>query len=81
MVWFYTRADAQLRIETVLDPGTKEYLLKTEWPGRPLVIERFPDAAAFDVRVLALERELHGDGWDLADKEVLPHGWRGPINH
>lgn len=81
MVWFYTRADERLRIETRLHAVTNEYVLQVEWPGRPLLIERFLDAAAFDVRLRAIERELHTDSWQLVGSEILPYAWRGPINH
>ena len=80
MVWFYTRADDRVRLETRLD-ATNEYVVQVEWPDRPLVIERFPEASAFDVRVRAIEQQLEGERWELVGDEVLPHGWRGPITH
>jgi hypothetical protein len=81
MVWFYTRADGQVRIETRIDPTTKEYVLQVERLGSPAAIERFPDEAAFDARIQALERELEADRWQLVSSEILPHGWRGPTSH
>ena len=73
MVWFYERPDGSLRIETRFDSTTKEYTLQVECPGRPTVIERFGNSAAFKKRVLALERQLEAEQWK--------QGWRGDITH
>ena len=63
MVWFYERPDGALRIETRFDSTTQEYVLQVEWPGRPTVTQRFSDRLAFEVRVLALERQLEAERW------------------
>jgi hypothetical protein len=79
MVWFYTRADERVRIETRLQASTNEYVLQVECLGRPVVIERFADAETFDVRVREFERELDAESWQLVGNELLAHGWRGPF--
>jgi hypothetical protein len=82
MVWFYRRSDGELRIETRFDSATSEYILEVSWPGRPLMTERFGDAAAFDARVLALEQQLEQERWEqVGSPEMLPHGWRWDITH
>ena len=82
MVWLYERRDGALRIETRFDSTTKEYVLQVEWPGRPLVTERFADRVAFEERVLALERRLEAEHWkQVGNPEILPHGWQGPVMH
>lgn len=82
MVWFYKRSDADLRVETRFDSSTAEYVLEVAWPGRPVMKERFSDAASFDARVLALERELGEEHWEqVGTPEILPHGWRWDITH
>jgi hypothetical protein len=82
MVWFYKRSDGDLRIETRFNSVAHEYVLEVTWPGRPPVTERFGSAAAFDIRVLALEQELEKAQWQQAGSpEVLPHGWRGAFTH
>jgi hypothetical protein len=82
MVWFYKRADGALRIETRFDSATNEYVLEVAWPGRPVVTERVSDTAAFDSRVLALERQLEEENWQqVGSPEILPHGWRGVISN
>ena len=78
MVWFYQRSDAALRIETRFDSATNEYVLEEAWPGRPVVTERFSDTDAFEIRVLALERQLDEEHWEqVGSPEILLHGWRG----
>jgi len=77
MVWFYKRSDDDLRIETRFDSITTEYVLEVVWPGRPVMTERFTDTAAFETRVLALERQLDHELWQqVGGPEILPHGWR-----
>jgi hypothetical protein len=81
MVWFYTSSQGTVRVETRVDSVKQEYVLEIEWPGRPIAIERFREAAAFDVRVRVLERELETEGCrQIGGPEILPHGWRGPIH-
>lgn len=82
MVWFYKRSNEDLRVETRFDSVTSEYVLEVAWPGRPAITERFRNTAAFETRVLALERELDEEHWQQAGSpEILPHGWRGPVTH
>jgi hypothetical protein len=82
MVWLYERSDGALRIETRYDSTTQEYVLEVEWPGRPIVTERFRDTASFEARVLALEHQLEAERWkQVGNPEILPHGWRGPVMH
>ena len=82
MVWFYKRSDGDLRIETRFDSVADEYVLEVAWPGRPVMTERFTDTAAFETRVLALERQLDQEHWQqVGSPEILPHGWRWDITH
>jgi hypothetical protein len=82
MVWFYKRSDGDLRIETRFDSITTEYVLEVAWPGRPVMTERFTENAAFETRVLELERQLDREQWQqVGSPEILPHGWRWDITH
>jgi hypothetical protein len=82
MVWFYQRSGGALRIETRFDSVTTEYILEVAWPDRDPTTERFSSNAAFEVRVLALEKELAREHWQqVGSPEILPHGWRGAITH
>jgi hypothetical protein len=81
MVWFYTSSRGTVRVETRVDAVVDEYVLEIEWPGRPVAVERFRDAAAFDARVRAVERQLEAEGChQIGGPEILPHGWRGPTH-
>jgi hypothetical protein len=81
MVWFYTSSNGTVRVETRVDSVKNEYVLEIEWPGRPIAVERFRDAAAFEVRVRVVERQLETEGChQIGDPEILPHGWRGPTH-
>jgi hypothetical protein len=82
MVWFYTWSVGTIRVETLRDATTNEYVLKIEWPRRPLIVERFHDASSFDERIRALELELERQGCkQVGSPTILPHGWRGPMTH
>ena len=82
MVWFYRRADGDLRVETRFDSATSEYVLEVAWPGRPVMTERFADTGTFETRVLELERQLDQEQWQqVGSPEILPHGWRWDITH
>ena len=82
MVWFYERSGGALRVETRFDSATNEYVLDVTWPGRPVSTERFIDTAAFESRILALERQLEAERWkQVGSPQILPHGWRGVITH
>ena len=78
MIWFYARPGGALRIETRIDAVTKEYVLQIEWPGRPAMMERFPDRVAFEARVRVIERQLKAEHWNqVGGPAILPHGWHG----
>ena len=82
MVWFYSRANDALRIETRFEEATNEYVLDVTWPGRPTETERFRDVEAFRARVLVLEARLDAERWkQVGGPQILPHGWRGVITH
>lgn len=81
MVWFYKWSHGTVRVETRQDSATNEFVLQIDWPGRPLAVERFRDARAFDTRIRALEGELEVEGCEqLGSPEILPYGWRGPTH-
>jgi hypothetical protein len=63
MIWFFRGSVGALQIETRIDPVTKDYILQIEWPGRPVVIERFRDRRSFEARVLAIEGQLTAEQW------------------
>lgn len=82
MIWSFERGDEVIRLITRIDNGKGDYVLVIEWAERPSETERFADYAAYQARLLALERQLAADRWTLiGSPEILPDGWRGPIPH
>lgn len=77
MVWIFYRNDEVTRIETRFDNESDTYILHVTRAGGAESTERFTDHAAFDARVLALERQLAEARWILqGGPRVLPDGWR-----
>ena len=82
MIWSFERGDEVIRLVTRIDNGKGDYVLVIEWAERSPETERFTDYAAYQARLLALERQLAADRWTLiGSPEILPDGWRGPIAH
>lgn len=76
MLWFFSRNDETLRLETRYDNATSEYVLVVRWPDGQSASERFSDPAAFRERLVALESGLEQERWALAGSPViLPEGW------
>lgn len=76
MLWFYTRDETVLRVETRFDNGTRQYVLVTEWSNDSREEERFETAGAFWKRLLELDAQLDATEWDRkAGPFVLPYGW------
>jgi hypothetical protein len=76
MVWFFERADETIEIETRYDNSSKMYLLERRMAGKLIQIERFPTAAEFRQRLVALETTLSGQHWRLKGQPViLADGW------
>ena len=82
MIWSFERGDEVIRLETRIDNSKGDYILVIEWAERPPETERFTDYAAYQARLMALERELAADRWTLiGGPKILADGWRGPIPH
>jgi len=63
MIWFFTRASAQIDIEVrrVADPDG--YELVVDYSNGSESVERFTSPRRLVERTLALQRELIADGW------------------
>lgn len=83
MLWFFERRGETVRLETSYDNNTAEFVLVIEWPGRPSVTERFPDADSFTARVRDLEQSLSAERWtQVGSPMILPTGWKdNPKGH
>ena len=76
MIWFYTRDQESLRLETRYDNEASEYVLEVRAPGVPPTSERFRNAAAFQKRLIEIEDGLGGQKWKRSGPPlVLPDGW------
>lgn len=79
MLWFFERSDEQIEIETRFDNDALEYVVTVRWPDGRAHTERFPDAARFRTRLLALEQELQDEHWrNTGTPLFLPEGWPRP---
>ena len=77
MVYLFERGAESLRLETLYDKATGEYVLITRLPNRSQQTERFTNAAAFQARLAAIEAGLHGERWAQVGPPVpLVEGWR-----
>ena len=76
MLWIYQRGSQDLRIETSFDNATHEDPLNI-FRGHETTAERFKDAAAFQLRLEALESEVAKERWNrVGDPIILRDGWK-----
>ena len=77
MVWFFTRGPEKLRAETQFDNKRGDYVLTLHWPDGRTQTERFPNGAAFQRRLDALQGQLEADRWQQDGSPLLLRdGWR-----
>ena len=76
MVWFYTRRQQSLTIETRYDNATSEYVgIVTGFAAEPIT-KRFATPDAFREWLEGLDRDLSAQQWQSDGMHVLPDGWR-----
>jgi hypothetical protein len=77
MIWFFSREDEQLRVETRYDNEAQDYVLVVHWPGGRTQTERFSTESQFRHRVHQLQQYIDGDGWSSSrPPEITRDGWR-----
>ena len=76
MIWLFERDVHAIRIETRFDRASGEYVLVTEERNGARKTERFRDAAAFRLRLEALEEQLESNHWTRTGPFLLRDGWR-----
>ena len=77
MVWFYTRNQQSLALETRYDNATAEFVGILVGLGGPAITKRFSTPEAFRDWIEALERDLVADRWTPeGTPHILPDGWR-----
>lgn len=77
MIWLFERGAEALRLETRFDSILDEYVLVVVWSDTRVDTERFRDAAEFDARLRALERQLAAEHWmQVGPPTILSDGWK-----
>lgn len=77
MVWFYTRNQQSLTLETRYDNVTHEYVGILTGLAGPPVTKRFSSADAFRDWLETLDRDLGAQNWKPdGTPHILPDGWR-----
>lgn len=76
MVWFYTRDQDSLCIETRYDNHTLEYVGILKRPTGEKETHRFPTAKAFREWLVSLDHRLIAERWlQNGPPHILPNGW------
>ena len=75
MLWTYQRSNQILQVETRIDSSRKEYVLIVRAHGAEQVA-RYPDAVSFQMRVVALERQLAREDWQTESAVPMRDAWK-----
>ena len=76
MLWVYHRQDLTLQIQARFDHANKEYVLIIKPQGAAMQVERFSDAASFQLRLGQLERQLQREHWRTNSRAALRNAWQ-----
>ena len=63
MIWFFSRDDKDLRIETRYDNEAADYVLVVHWPDGRSQSERFSVESQFRSRVVEFQKYIEDEGW------------------
>jgi hypothetical protein len=76
MLWFYTRDQESLTVETRFDNDTQEYVATITDHGGQGQTKRFATAVSYREWLLNLERDLARQQWTPdGAPHILPDGW------
>ena len=76
MIWFYSRDNKSLRLETRYDNDTLEYVGLLTHPDGRHESKRFTTVDAFREWLVTLEDELAEEHWTpTGAPHILPDGW------
>jgi hypothetical protein len=76
MLWFYTREQDALCVETRYDNQTLEYVGILKHPTGQQDTHRFPTAKAFREWLVGLHQRLIAERWRQdGAPHILPNGW------
>jgi hypothetical protein len=77
MVWFYTRDQQSLTLETRYDNVTHEFVAVLTGLGGSPITKRFATAETFQEWIVSIERDLAAGQWAASGApHILPDGWR-----
>jgi len=77
MVWFFSRNQRSLSIETRYDNETHEFVAIVTGLAGPTITKRFSTPEAFGEWLLMMEGELAREHWTPdGPPHILPDGWR-----
>jgi len=77
MIWFFSRDDNDLRIETRYDNESADYVLVVHWPDGRSQTERFSVESQFRSRVVEFQKYIEDEGWaSSGPPEIIRDGWR-----
>lgn len=74
MVWFWTREGRELHVETRYDNDAGEFVVRIVSPDGSHSTERFASGAAFDARLVELEKRLAGERWKQDGPPLIDPG-------
>lgn len=76
MLWFFRKDADALRVETLFDPETQEFVAVLHYADGTQEARRFKDGARFRDYLQELERQLAAGNWQRdGGPMILPEGW------
>jgi hypothetical protein len=75
MLWFFERDDQLLRLETLYDNDTSEFVAIVGWPDGREQAERFKEREAFHEWLVAFDNAREAEKWKPNSPILLPYGW------
>jgi hypothetical protein len=76
MIWFFSRENQKMRLETRYDNDTSEFVVAIERPDGRRETERFSDIVAYRKRLVVLERQCEAEHWTRSGGPlILPEGF------
>ena len=61
MLWFFSRDDQSLQLDTLYDNEASEFIAHVRWPDGREHVERFKDSEAFRKWLASFETELESE--------------------
>lgn len=76
MIWFWSRENQEMRLETRYDNDTAEFVVAIQYPDGRQESERFSDIEVLRKRLIALEQKFAAEHWTQAGAPIfVPDGF------